>query len=511
MFAIPSPIALNRRQFLATLQGAAAALALPSFLSASAQQVSSEQDLRNIWNPLGFGARGDGLTKDTAALQSTIDACAKAGGGVVLLPPGHTFLSGSLTLRSHVEFHLAGGSRLLTSPDRTDFHDSGSLLFAKDAVDIHISGTGVIDGAFPSFLPPKGPAGYPVPQPFLGPYDPLYGPENRNPPDGRPRMIILVNCRNLLLEGFTIRDSPTWTIHPIGCEGLHITGISILNDLDVPNCDGIDIDHCRNVRIEGCNIVAGDDCLVLKASRNFGQYGPCEGITITNCTLESSSAGIKVETEGAFPLRSAVVSNCTIVRSNRGLSLLNRDGATVEDLLFTDMTIETKMRPMMWWGSGEPIALSSVPRTKGGPAGTMRGLRFTNMVCRSESGIYLRGTAGAPLRDISLLGVDLRIAKTTTFPGGFYDMRPGDAFGDSGLDRRPTAGVFAAEVQGLQLDAVRVAWTGSSPAYYGAALALENCSEVSLSGVTGAAAHAGQPASTFEAVSFSKPVAAPAG
>ena len=500
---------LNRRQFCATLRDCAAALAVPSLFSRKAQAGEPAEALRNIWSPLGYGARGDGINKDTAALQHTIDACAAAGGGVVLLPPGRTFLCGTLVLRSYVELHLAGGSRLLTSPDRADFHEFGSLLFAKDTNDVHISGTGVIDGDFEKFLPPKGPDGYPVPQPFLGPYDPLYGPEARNPVDGRPRMILLVNCRNVLLSEFTIRNSPTWTIHPIGCEGLHITGISILNDLDVPNCDGIDIDHCRNVRIEGCNIIAGDDCLVLKASRNFAQYGPCEGITITNCTLESSSAGVKIETEGAFPLRSAVVSNCTIVRSNRGLSLLNRDGATVEDLLFTDMTIETRMRPMMWWGSGEPIAVSGVPRTKGGPPGSMRGLRFTNMQCRSESGIYLRGAAGAPLRDISLRGIDLLISKTTAIPGGFYDMRPGDLFGSTGLDRRPTAGVFAADVRGLQLEGVRVGWGDNLPSYYGSALEMHGCSEVSLGQVTGAAAQAGQPASVFDEVTFAKTVATP--
>jgi hypothetical protein len=246
------------------------------------------------------------------------------------------------------------------------------------------------------------------------------------------------------------------------------------------------------VRIANCNIVAGDDCLVLKASRNFGEYGPCEGVTITNCTLESSSAGIKIETEGDYPLRSAAISNCTIVRSNRGISFLNRDGATVEDMLFTDMTIETRMRPMMWWGSGEPIALSSVPRDHGGPAGTVRGITFSNMICRGESGIYLRGTPGAPLQDIQLRGIDLTIEKTTPIRGGFYDMRPGDMFGPGGLDRRSIAGVFAANVDGLALDEVSVRWAANPPSYYGAAVELHDCAGVSMSQVFGAAAHAGQ-------------------
>jgi hypothetical protein len=516
MLPLPSRSLLSRRRFteqlglslsLAACSPVCSPLFAQTLSPARTRALSSRlPEHRGVWDPFGHGAHGDGLANDTVALQRTIDACAAAGGGTVILAPGHTFLSGTLTLRSHVELHLAGGTTLRASPDRDHFRTLGSLLFAKDASDIHVSGTGTIDGNFQAFFPPKGPDGYPVPQPFLGPYDPLYGPSNQNPADGRPRMILLVNCHGVKLESFTIRDSPTWTIHPIGCEDVLISGISILNDLDVPNCDGIDIDHCRQVRIEGCNIVAGDDCLVLKASRNFGQYGPCEGITITNCTLESSSAGIKIETEGPYPLRSAVISNCSIVRSNRGVSFLNRDGATVEDMLFTDMTIETKMRPMNWWGSGEPVALTSVPRVSGGPAGLVRGIQFVNLQCRSESGIYLRGASGAPLEDISFRGIDLAIAKTTAFAGGFYDMRPGDAFGASGLDRRATAGFFAAEVQGLRLDGVSVEWTGSTPAaspsYYGAALELHQCTAVSLAQVTGSAAHTAQAPAILDGVSY---------
>ena len=495
---------INRRQFAGQLSAAV------SIAAASSPPFGQSANRPSLWNPITFGARGDGRANDTHALQRTIDACAAKGGGVVALPGGHTFLSGTLILRPNVEFHLTGGSTLLTSPNRDDFRTFGALFFAKDSAGIHISGTGTIDGNFQAFFPPKGPDGYSVPQPFLGPYDPLYDSSFRNPADGRPRMILLVNCRGVKLESFTVRNSPTWTIHPVGCEDVYISGISILNNLDVPNCDGIDIDHCRRVRIEGCNIVSGDDCLVLKASRNFGEYGPSEGITIANCTLESSSAAIKIETEGPYPLRSAVISNCSIVRSNRGISFLNRDGATVEDLLFTDLIIETRMRSIKWWGSGEPIAVSSLPRTTGGPVGKVRGIQFANIQCRSESGIYLRGMLAAPLRDISFRGVELLIAKATPVEGGFYDMRPGDAFGESGLDKRDTAGFFAADVDGLRLDDIDVQWSGATPSYYGAAFELHSCVNVSMAELTGRAAHAGQTPMLLEKVNYAQNLAFPA-
>ncbi|HTV09713.1 MAG TPA: glycosyl hydrolase family 28 protein [Candidatus Aquilonibacter sp.] len=496
--------ALNRRELLKRFAAASPLLAWPG-LDALAQH-SRAPAMREgrgefgLWNPLAYGARGNGATNDTAALQRTLDACARAGGGTVVLPSGHTFLSGTLSLASNIELHLAGDATLLASPNRDDFRTLGSLLFAKDTRNVRIGGTGTIDGNFAAFFPPKGPNGYAIPSPFLGPYDPLYAPAALNPPDGRPRMILLVNCRNTELADFTVRDSPTWTIHPIGCDGLHVSGISILNSLEIPNCDGIDIDHCRDVRIEGCNIIAGDDCLVLKASRNFGDYGPCEGITITNCTLESSSAGIKIGNEGPYPLRSATVSNCAIVRTNRGISLTNRDGELVEDLLFTDMTIDTRMHTMMWWGSGEPVFVSAAPRTTGAVVGQFRGIQFANLACHSESGIYLRGTRDVPLRDLSFRGIDLQIEKTTAIPGGFYDVRPDDTPGASGLDKRTTAGFFAADVNGLTLSDVRVGWGAQTASYYGPAIEMHECSGVVMSGVTGTAAHAGDPAMVFEDV-----------
>lgn len=439
------------------------------------------------------------MTNDTAALQKAIDACASAGGGTVLLPAHGVFLSGSLTMKSHVRLYLEGGSKLIASTDRDHFRAVGSLLFAQDADGIEVSGTGEILGNDKAFFAPKTPDGYPVPQPFLGPFDPLYDADLRNPADGRPRIILLVHCRNTLLKDFTIRESPTWTIHPIGCNGLHISGISILNDLEIPNCDGIDIDHCRNVRVESCNIIAGDDCLVVKASRNFGEFGACESVVIVNCTLESSSAGI--ETEGPYPLRSIIVSHCSIVRSNRGISLNSRDGEMIEDLFFTNLVIGTRRHPAMWWGAAEAIAVSCVPRAKGGAEGLVRGVRFADIICRGESGVYLRGTASNPLLDISLRGIAVSLERTTTLPGGFYDMRPSDAFGESGLDRRDTAGLFAANVDGLALSGIDVRWADNMPAYYGAAVELHGCSNVLFESVTGSSAHAGQPSAILDKVS----------
>ena len=123
--------------------------------------------LGGVWNPVSYGAVGDGHANDTAAVQRAIEACAAGGGGTVVLPAGRTFLCGTVVLRPHVALHLAGGTTLLASTERADFHEYGALLFAKDAIDIQISGTGTINGNCAAYFGPKGPNGYAVPQPFL--------------------------------------------------------------------------------------------------------------------------------------------------------------------------------------------------------------------------------------------------------------------------------------------------------------------------------------------------------
>lgn len=455
--------AIDRRRFLAH---ASATLATGILLPSS--KLRAARSHGELFDVLRFGASGDGRTTDTGAIQRAIDACALQGGGVVTLRSGRTFVSGTIVLKPHVELHIENGSTLKASGDRDDFRALGSLIFAKDAENIAISGNGKIDGNFHAFLKDRVEGGYKVVQPFLGPYDPLYGPDHRDPPDGRPRMVLLIACKGSQLRDFTIVDSPTWTIHPIGCENLDISNVTIRNDLSVPNCDGIDIDHCRNVRIASCDIQAGDDCLVLKTSRNFSQFGPCENIAVSNCILTSTSAGIKVEPEGEDAIRMAVFSGCTISNSGRGVAVLNRDGALIEHLIFSDMTISTELKAAMWWGAAEPVQITNLPRSRETKGGTVRDLQFNNLTCQGESGIYIRGWEGWPTERIGFTNVNLTVQKTSKTIGGYYDLRPGDVAG--GIDRHLIAGIYCKQVQDLTLQNVTIDWEKPMPAYYGSAL-----------------------------------------
>jgi len=458
---------------LATLPGVAAAAAAPVF------------DARR------YGAAGDGRRNDTAAVQSAVDACARIGGGTVLLPPG-TYLCGAIELRSHVTLHIGAGAVLRASPRRADFGMLGALVFAKGATGIGIAGEGEIDGNFPAFLTVKPGGGFERVPTFLGLYDPQAPAPGATSPNGRPRPILLVDCRRVHIRDVAVRRSASWTIHLLGCEDVAIDRIIIDNDMLVPNCDGIDIDHCRRVRVTGCTIRAGDDAIVLKASNAFKGRGPCAEIIVTGCTLTSGSAGFKIGSEGSEPVRDVIVSACVITDSNRGLGIQNRDGSLVENIAFSDCVIRTRRYPREWWGAGEPIHVSSISRRAGqASAGIVRGVSFADIRCQGPSGAYLYGEADDSLRDMAFRGVAIDVHPPADGYAGQYDLRPG------WRNRAPFPGrvaAFHAEgVDGLVLSDVRTRFTGQPFADHGSALFVRRVTGLDASGFGGRAATPGLP------------------
>jgi hypothetical protein len=262
------------------------------------------------------------------------------------------------------------------------------------------------------------------------------------------------------------------------------------------------------VRISGCHIQAGDDCIVLKTTPAYTRFGPTENITVTGCTLMSTSAAIKIGSESVQDFRNLVFEACTIRGSARGLTIQLRDQGCVEHVVFANMTVETRLFEDHWWGKSEPLYVTAIPRFRDDPGyrpawnptgafGRVRHIRFSNILCRGENGVFLAGSPEAPLEDIVLDNVRIEVDKWTKWPGGRHDYRPCDRIGadfrdprrDPGLVAHPTAGVFVAHARDIVLRDVNVAWGAGRPDYFRHALEAHAVDGLRLVDFTGQAAH----------------------
>ena len=395
---------------------------------------------QNQYDILTFGAKGDGVTDDAVAIQKAIDRCSAEGGGVVLVPRNHVFLSGPVELKSNVELHLEATATLKANPDETIYHLSafgenrgeGMLwLWAKDAENISITGKGTIHGNGIAFMGAELEDSYEL-KPLA---DQAFDP--------RPHVLTLTNVTHLTIRDVTIREGAYWTVHLIGCNEAVIDGINLLNNLKIRNGDGIDLDHSKNIRIANCHITSGDDCICLKNRREFEQYGSCHDIVVTNCVMSSRSCAIKIGSENMDSIYNVVFDNCIITGSNRGLGIQNRDEGTVTDVVFSNIQLDCRLWSDVWWGKAEPIYVTSYPRANGNhkdanwrfPKGQIEGrcgevsrIYFNNITALSENGCFVGGDVPGKVKDIYFNNVrvklnptDSRLLSTDSF---IMDKRP---------------------------------------------------------------------------------------
>ena len=439
-----------------------------------------------IYNILDFGALGDRRTNDAPAIQRAIDACTAAGGGTVLLPAGNTYLSGTIILKSNVELHVERGAVLQTSPNLSDYtvqfvvgalsggemrsDQSGAnmLITAERVENIAFTGGGVIDGGGRFFVAED--LGY------------IYRMK-----EGRPFTFFLLGCKKVTMRDITIHDGALWTVRLSGCKDVLIHGIHIDNDLKLPNNDGIDLDRCRNVRISDCNLVCGDDCIVLKTCQETAAFGgSCEDITVTGCTLISTSSALVVGCECREPMRNIVFDACVIRSSHRGLAIRLSEASDIENVLFSNMVIETRIFHEKWWGRGEPIQVVAIPWDNQRSIGRVRHIRFVNVVARSESGIHIEGWTPDRVEDILLENVRVEIDKWSKWPGGHFDRRPCP---DQELPAHSTTGVYIKNATGVTMRNVEILWGQNMPDYFGEPLEVHGVQGLRLDHFTGSSAH----------------------
>jgi len=460
--------------------------------------VAVQLSAQKIYNIKNFGAKGDGKTDDATAIQKAIDVCSKTG-GQVFVPAPFTFVAGPFNLKSNIEFFVESGAKLLANPNEKVYTKSafrqnpgeGSFWIGGENLNnVIINGTGEINGNGISFMGAELEDSY-VLKPF-------------NVTDPRPHVLTIVGGNNIRIKDVHIGNSAYWTVHLIGCNDVVINGITLLNNLKVRNSDGIDLDHSKNVRISNCYIESGDDCICLKNRREYKEFGRCENITVTNCTMTSRSCAIKIGSENMDTIRQVVFNNCIIKKSNRGVGIQNRDEGVVSDVVFSNIIIEGHLFSDVWWGKAEPIYITAYRRANGnnkdanwrfpkgattGRVGEVKNIFFANIKCTSENGVYVSGESNDKISNIVFDNVDVLIDKTTTIEGGVYDRRP------CAVDefvKGSTSGFYFDAAKSITVRNCSVQWGSNRPAYFSHTIESKNIDALQLFNVTGQSAFPGK-------------------
>ena len=288
-----------------------------------------------------FGAKGDGHTKDTAALQKAIDQCAKQGGTVKLM--GGTFVSAPLVLRSKVTLWVDSGSTLLGSPDHEDYPKITELrspalqplLSSDNASNITVTGGGVIDGNGQSWW-----------QAARAEHDHgIVGTGYM-----RPRLVVLSHSKHILLQNVTFQNSPFWQVVPYYSDDVTIRNVKILADPHSPNTDAIDPFSSSNMIIDHVYADVGDDNIAIKSGviNSPGPDSPSKNITITDCTFMHGH-GLSIGSEIAGGAQNIRATRIHFKGTDQGLRIkANRDrGNDVSGIHFSDITMEDVKTPIL--------------------------------------------------------------------------------------------------------------------------------------------------------------------
>lgn len=351
-----------------------------------------------------FGAKGDSVTLNTEAIQKAIDACAAAGGGSVVIPPGK-FLTGTLKLRSNIDYHLANGAMLVGSGNINHYNKPEGennimlislqqapaapetlrvLLDATSVENVTISGQGIIEGNGKKF------------------WDADFQALERPVP-----WISFRNARNIAIRDVTFQNAPSHVLRFAKSEGIVVDGIKIQNHPRSPNTDGIDIVDTRNVHISNSFISTGDDAICLKTDVG----GLVENVAVTNCILESDDAAIKFGTGSASITRYCTFSNNVIRKSRYGVSLFMLEGGVFEGNRFSNLIMTGGSRHKHEY----PIFIDVDKKRPTDTYGVIRNTSFTNLTIATSGKILINGRPEVPIENLQLENITFALQQEADF------------------------------------------------------------------------------------------------
>ncbi|MBX5439178.1 MAG: glycoside hydrolase family 28 protein [Thermoflavifilum sp.] len=323
-----------------------------------------------VFNIVQFGAKPDGQTLNTKYIQQAIDTCAAAGGGVVVIPPG-LWLTGPIQLRSHIELHLDRGAILLFTPDHSQYPiiqppRSSNFVVASpisgyDLEDVAITGEGIMDGSGDSWRPVKkekltsaqwkallqkggvlsddGKIWWPSAEARDGEQylkqlkqagKKLTAADYLPARDYlRPYMVLLVRCKNVWIEGVTLKNSPKFALYPNYCQQVMIKDVKVNNAWWAQNGDGIDISGGKNIIVYRCTVNAGDDGICMKSSpsRYADSSAALQNVLVADCIVYHGHGGFVIGSNTDGGIKNIYVTNCNFINTDIGIRIKSRRGS----------------------------------------------------------------------------------------------------------------------------------------------------------------------------------------
>ena len=411
-----------------------------------------------------FGGAGDGAKPNTEAFAKAVTTLAEKGGGKLIVPPG-IWLTGPVKLRSNINLHLERGALIQFSRDYKLYPltvidlkgerevDSTSPISGENLENVAITGEGIIDGGGDAWRPlkknklgdgdwkavvktggvldEKGTTWWPSREAMggeklveslrktgslkLADYEPAHQ-------FLRPKMLRLIGCKKVLLEGVTFQNPPNWTMNPVLCDDVSILNVTVHNLPTAQNSDALDLESCRRAVIRGCTFDTGDDGICIKsgkdaAGRRIGV--PTEDVLVEGCTVYHAHGGFTIGSEMSGGVRNMVVRNCTFMGTDIGLrfkSTRGRGGVVenihISNIRMTDIPGDA-INFNLYYGGKSPLDETASnaetnfpPVTEATPQ--FRDIHIENVVCRgAKNAIVLQGLPEMPLRDITLKNVSI--------------------------------------------------------------------------------------------------------
>lgn len=373
----------------------------------------------------GYGAKTDGVSDSRPFILKAIEDCSKNGGGVVLFSGGTFFCKGSISLKSNVNLHIAGGTTLLFSSEPDDYlpavftrwegveiFNYSPLIYTAEQENVAITGKGIIDGnaseTWSNFRSKQGPAQNrarefgakqnPVKERIFGKGDFL-----------RPSFVQFIHCRRILVEGVTFKNSPFWILHPVYCSDFVIRNVEFIS-MNINN-DGIDVDSSINGLIEGCSFITGDDAVVFKSGRDHDGWRvgkPTQNIVVRNCSAPKVLHGIAFGSELSGGIENIFVENFRMgkVRSKAIQFKANKDrGGYVKNIHIRNVEVDESEGDLFYF-------TNNYHGYRGGEApSAFHDIYIENVSCRyANSVIHLQGLSESLLDKIMFRNITVENA-----------------------------------------------------------------------------------------------------